>query len=68
MRAAFRVGDRVKKLRGYAFPGVIVSVFRTCADETRYVVELVETHLRDEELPTGLLHIFSEANLARRTD
>ena len=49
-----KVGDRVLKYTGdYQLEGVIVAVFKTLADKTRYVVE----H------KGGLLHIYSEANI-----
>lgn len=53
--AKFKIGDKVIKPKGYAFPGTIVSVFQNLAGETRYVVE--------HETSVGMLHIFSESNL-----
>ena len=47
--------DRVKKITGeYTFEGTVVSVFRTLAGTTRYVVEHDGTHM---------LHIFNETQL-----
>lgn len=53
----FRVGDKVDKVKGYSFPGVVVAVYQTLKGETRYVVEL-EGY--------GLQHIFTEVNLIGR--
>lgn len=52
-----RKGLRVEKIMGYAFPGVIRSVFRTGAGRTRCVVEC--------EVPgcEGMLHIFNPDQL-----
>lgn len=52
----FKVGDWVKKPKGYEFPGTVVSVFQTTNHQTRYVVEMIEY---------GLLHIFNEDQLAK---
>jgi hypothetical protein len=51
----FNIGDRVKKATGYAYPGVVVSVFFTRERKLRYVVE----HLTS----IGMLHIFNEEQL-----
>lgn len=51
------VGDKVQKVKGYKYPGVIVSKFQTLAGETRYVVECTIPDI------AGMLHIFSEENL-----
>lgn len=51
----FKIGDKVQKITGYKFPGIVVAAFTTTKGEERYVVEL-------ESL--GLLHIFNEAQLA----
>jgi hypothetical protein len=53
----FGVGDRVHKPHGYAYPGVVVSVFTTRAGMVRYVVEA------DHPAFIGMLHIFSEDQL-----
>lgn len=50
----FHVGQWVRKPKGYAFPGTVVSVFRTRAGQVRYVVEM--DHYR-------MLHIFNEEQL-----
>jgi hypothetical protein len=51
----FIVGDKVQKVGGdYTFVGVVVSVFWKRSGQVRYVVE-------DDR---GILHIFSEKNLA----
>jgi len=53
----FKIGDRIYKPKGYAFPGIIVSVFETTTGEIRLVAELDNT---------GMLHIFSESQLEHR--
>jgi hypothetical protein len=54
MENKFKVGDRVDKVKGYKFPGTVVSVFVTTAGETRLVVEIDNY---------GLLHIFNPNQL-----
>ena len=54
MENEFKTGDRVNKLKGYEFPGTVVSVFVTTAGETRLVVEM-DIY--------GLLHIFNPSQL-----
>ena len=49
----FKVGDCVQKLKGYRWPGVVVSVFETLAGETRVVVECTVPAV------SGALHIYS---------
>ena len=57
----FLVGQPVKKILGeYDFPGVVVSRFLTTKGAKRYVVEAIGRGY------TGMLHIFNEAQLARR--
>ena len=51
----FKVGDRVYKLSGYTFPGIVVATFETLQGEHRVVVETT--------LSIGLLHIFNEDQL-----
>jgi hypothetical protein len=55
-----KVGDLVKKRTGYAYPGVIVSVFTTQAGAVRYVVEA------DHPEFAGMLHIFNADQLEPR--
>lgn len=52
----FQVGDRVNKIKGYRFPGIVVSVFPTKDGNIRLVVEMDEF---------GLLHIFNESQLLK---
>jgi hypothetical protein len=54
----FKVGDKIKKPKGYAFDGVVVAVFTTTAGATRIVAELEGN---------GMLHIFSELQLQLRS-
>lgn len=53
----FSHGDRVKKVKGYKFPGIVVSVFRTMKYEERYVVEATGDEYK------GILHIFNADQL-----
>lgn len=53
------VGDRVEKVSGYKFPGVIVSAFLTLAGELRFVVECTIPGCE------GMLHIYAENNLRK---
>jgi hypothetical protein len=54
-----QVGDKVRKVSGYAWPGVIVAVFETLAGHTRYVVECTVPEV------SGALHIYSPAQIER---
>jgi hypothetical protein len=63
----FSEGDAVHKPRGYKFPGIIVSGFRTMAGDIRYVVELI-TFEEGRAKSTGLLHIFGPDQLDRGFD
>lgn len=49
----FRVGDRVRKPKGYEFDSVVVAVFTTTKGDVRLVCE------EDR----GILHIFNEAQV-----
>lgn len=49
-----KVGDKVKKPKGYEFFGTVVSVFKTTKGETRIVAEMEDN---------GSLHIFNEKQL-----
>ncbi|MEH2496200.1 MAG: hypothetical protein E6G80_17760 [Alphaproteobacteria bacterium] len=60
MSQSLKVGDLVKKRTGYAYPGVIVSVFTTQAGAVRYVVEA------DHPEFAGMLHIFNADQLEPR--
>ena len=54
------VGNKVEKVSGYRFPGVIVSKFNKLDGETeRFVVECTETSV------CGMLHIFNGKQLKR---
>lgn len=56
------IGNRVFKLKGYKFPGVVVAKFRTLKNETRYVVECT---VPDCE---GMLHIYAMKDIAKTKD
>jgi hypothetical protein len=48
-----KVGDRVEKVSGYKWPGVIVSVFENMKGQPRIVVECTVPEV------SGALHIYS---------
>lgn len=53
----FQIGDRVRKTKGFRFPGVIRAVFLTSADKWRVVVEAEHADF------AGMLHIYDPAQL-----
>lgn len=53
MMSALGIGDKVRKPKGYPFPGEVRAVFLTKSGKLRYVVEATG---EDYE---GMLHIFS---------
>lgn len=53
-----RAFQKVQKIKGYPFPGVIVASFMTTSGELRHVVEATGDDYR------GMLHIFSPEQLA----
>ena len=58
----FEVGDKVRKPKGYAFDGTVVSVFKTLTGNKRVVAELTTAN------GEGMLHIFSESQLEKRNE
>ena len=52
-----KVGDRVEKVSGYRWPGVIVADFTTLKGERRLVVECTAPDV------AGALHIYNESQL-----
>jgi hypothetical protein len=62
LKGKFEIGDLVRKPRGYAFDGTIVSIFQMLNGETRVVAELTTAN------GAGMLHIFNEGQLELRTD
>jgi hypothetical protein len=53
MNTELRVGMKVEKIKGYRWPGIIVSEFHTIDGQCRYVVECTVDEVR------GALHIYS---------
>jgi hypothetical protein len=53
------VGDKVRKVSGYKFPGIVVAVFRNLKGEDRYVVECTVPEV------TGMLHIYNRNQLEK---
>lgn len=52
----FKIGDRVKKIKGsYQAVGIIVAVFLALDGSSRYVFQFDD--------PKGLVHIFGDNNL-----
>ncbi len=54
-----KIGDRVRKLKGYAFTGKIIAIGTTDANLIRLMVEFQN----EKGEYTGLLHIYAENNL-----
>lgn len=52
----FKIGDKVRKLKGYKFEGVVVAVFNNLAGEERLVMELVNKCCGNGD---RMLHIFN---------
>lgn len=52
----FKIGDKVRKLKGYKFEGVVVAVFNNLAEEERLVMELVNKCCGNGD---RMLHIFN---------
>lgn len=52
-------GDRVRKQRGYQWPGIVVSVFETLEGHTRIVVECIVPEV------AGALHIYNPEQLEK---
>lgn len=53
----FQIGDPVRKVKGYRWPGVVVAVFQTLEGQTRIVVECTVPEV------AGALHIFNPEQL-----
>ena len=61
----FNIGDKVKKTKGYAFTGTVVSVFYNSKQQIRLVVE----HEGSQTVTSGgMLHIFNENQLELRSN
>lgn len=56
----FNLGQRVEKVRGYKWPGVVVAQFTNIEGQIRYVVECTIPEVE------GALHIYSETDLKAR--
>jgi len=54
---AFAKGDRVRKVKGYKFPGVVVAAFTTLEGNWRYVVQCTADEV------AGMLHIYNGEQL-----
>ena len=55
-----KIGDRVEKISGYKYPGVIVAKFyKFDSTEERFVVECTEPAV------SGMLHIFNGSQLKK---
>lgn len=52
-----KLGDKVQKIIGYKWPGVIVAEFCTLAGDKRFVVECTVPEV------AGALHIYAAAQL-----
>jgi hypothetical protein len=58
----FGVGDKVRKVKGYPWTGVVVSAFTTLTGQSRYVVECTVPEV------LGALHIYNGEQLEHRED
>lgn len=54
-----KIGDKVEKVSGYKWPGVVVAVFHTLAGDLRIVVECTVKEV------SGALHIYSIQQLKK---
>ena len=55
-----KVGDKVEKISGYKYPGIVVAKFKTIDNmKERFVVECTEPAV------SGMLHIFREGQLKK---
>ena len=55
-----KVGDKVEKISGYKYPGIVVAKFKTIDNmKERFVVECTESAV------SGMLHIFREGQLKK---
>jgi hypothetical protein len=52
-----KVGDKVRKVKGYEWPGIVVSVFQNLKGQDRYVVECTVPEV------AGALHIYNREQL-----
>ena len=55
-----KVGDKVKKIKGYQFAGMVVAVFQNSKGQVRVVVEHFGSQTEDSG---GMLHIFNTKQL-----
>lgn len=53
----FQLNDKVYKVKGYAYFGVVVAVFQTLKGDNRYVVESTSAGSK------GMLFIFNDGQL-----
>ena len=60
-----KVGDQISKSKGYQFEGEIVAIFKNTKGQIRVVAE---HHGSQTEESGGMLHIFSESQLIKRTN
>jgi hypothetical protein len=57
---AIKEGDRVKKIKGFQFPGIIVCMFKTTSGQLRCVVEAEHNDFK------VMLHIYNPEQLKLR--
>lgn len=55
-----KVGDKVQRIKGYTWPGVVVAVFNNLKGDTRIVVECTVPEV------AGALHIYNPEQLAKQ--
>lgn len=55
----FRVGDHVRKVKGYLWPGIVVAIFLTTEGKVRLVVECTVPDVK------GALHIYAPEQIEK---
>lgn len=54
-----QIGDKVNKVSGYKYPGIVVAVFHNLKGDDRYVVECTVPEV------AGMLHIYNRNQLEK---
>ena len=55
-----KLGDKVRKIKGYGFEGEIVAMFTNSQEQIRVVAEHFDSRTTTS---SGILHIYNEAQL-----
>ena len=62
MSDELKIGEKVEKVKGYRWPGVVVAIFETTKGKLRYVVECTVPEV------SGALHIYAPDQIGRTND